>query len=135
MKNQDKLIREAVLAKVNSYSPYSNFRVGAAALLKDGTVIKGTNVENASYGLSNCAERSCLFSLYSQGYHKEDVAGFAISSDTDDFCYPCGACRQVMIELLDENCSVFLINKKEEFKEVKVKKLMPYAFKGDDLNG
>ena len=68
MKNQDLLIREAVLAKVNSYSPYSNFRVGAAALLKNGTVIKGTNIENASYGLSNCAERSCLFSVYSQGY-------------------------------------------------------------------
>jgi len=109
MKNQDKLIREAVLAKVNSYSPYSNFRVGAAVLLKNGEIIKGTNIENASYGLSNCAERSCLFNLYSQGYHKDDVGGFAISSDTDDFVYPCGACRQVMIELLDENCSVFLI--------------------------
>ena len=93
MKNQDLLIREAVLAKVNSYSPYSNFRVGAAALLKNGTVIKGTNIENASYGLSNCAERSCLFSVYSQGYNKNDIVGFAISSDTVDFIYPCGACR------------------------------------------
>lgn len=135
MKNQNILIREAVLAKVNSYSPYSNFRVGAAALLKDGTVIKGTNIENASYGLSNCAERSCLFSVYSQGYNKNDIVGFAISSDTDDFIYPCGACRQVMIELLNETVSVFLINKKEEIKEVKVKRLMPYAFVGDDLNG
>ena len=135
MKNQDKLIREAVLAKVNSYSPYSNFRIGAAALLKSGEIIKGTNIENASYGLSNCAERSCLFNVYSQGYHKEDIVGFAVSSDTDDFTYPCGACRQVMIELLDENCSVFLVNKKEEVKEVKVKRLMPFAFKGDDLNG
>lgn len=135
MKNQNILIREAVLAKVNSYSPYSNFRVGAAALLKDGTVIKGTNIENASYGLSNCAERSCLFSVYSQGYNKNDIVGFAISSDTDDFIYPCGACRQVMIELLNETVSVFLINKKEEVKEVKVKRLMPFAFVGDDLNG
>ena len=135
MKNQDLLIREAVLAKVNSYSPYSKFRVGAAALLKDGTVIKGTNVENASYGLSNCAERSCLFNVYSQGYTKKDIVGFAICGDTNDFITPCGACRQVMVELLNENVSVFLINKKEEFKEVKVKKLLPYAFKGDDLNG
>ena len=135
MKNQSLLIREAILAKVNSYSPYSNFRVGAAALLKDGTIIKGTNIENASYGLSNCAERSCLFSAYSQGYTKDDIVGFAISSDNDDFCYPCGACRQVMIELLNETVSVFLINNKEEFKEVKVKRLMPFAFKGDDLNG
>ena len=135
MKNQDKLIREAVLAKVNSYSPYSNFRVGAAALLKDGTIIVGANIENASYGLSNCAERSCLFNVYSQGYHKADIVGFAISADTDDFISPCGACRQVMVELLDENVSIFLINKKEEFKEIKVKKLLPFAFKGDDLNG
>lgn len=135
MKNQDLLIREAVLAKVNSYSPYSNFRVGAAALLKNGTVIKGTNIENASYGLSNCAERSCLFTVYSQGYTKKDIVGFAISSDTVDFIYPCGACRQVMAELLNETVSVFLINKKEEIREVKVKKLLPYAFKGDDLNG
>lgn len=135
MKNQDLLIREAVLAKVNSYSPYSKFRVGAAALLKDGTIIKGTNIENASYGLSNCAERSCLFSVYSQGYTKNDIVGFAVCGDTKDFITPCGACRQVMVELLDENVSVFLINKKEEFKEIKVKKLLPYAFKGDDLNG
>lgn len=135
MKHQDKLIREAILAKVNSYSPYSNFRVGAAALLKDGTIICGTNIENASYGLSNCAERTCLFNVYAQGYHKEDIVGFAISGDTNDFISPCGACRQVMVELLDENVSVFLINNKEEFKEIKVKKLLPFSFKGDDLNG
>ena len=135
MKNQKNLIREAILAKVNSYSPYSKFRVGAAALLKDGTVIKGTNIENASYGLSNCAERSCLFSVYSQGYTKDDIVGFAISSDTNEFVYPCGACRQVMIELLNETVSVFLINNKEEVKEIKVKRLMPFAFSGDDLNG
>lgn len=135
MKNQKLLIREAILAKVNSYSPYSNFRVGAAALLKDGTVIKGANIENASYGLSNCAERSCLFSVYSQGFTKDDIVGFAISSDASEFTYPCGACRQVMIELLNETVSVFLINGKEEVKEVKVKRLMPFAFSGDDLNG
>ena len=134
MKNQSLLIREAILAKVNSYSPYSKFRVGAAALLKDGTVIKGTNIENASYGLSMCAERVCLFNAYSQGYNKNDIVGFAISGDTEDFISPCGACRQVMFELLNDACSVFLINKKEEFKEIKVKKLLPYAFKGDDLN-
>ena len=135
MKNQDKLIREAVLAKVNSYSPYSKFRVGAAALMKDGTLIKGTNIENASYGLSNCAERTCLFATYAQGYRKEDIVALAISSDTNAFISPCGACRQVIVELMDENCSVFLINKNEEIKEVKVKRLLPFSFKGEDLNG
>ncbi len=133
MKHQDELLREAILAKVNSYSPYSSFRVGAAALLKDGTIIKGCNVENASFGLSMCAERVCLFNVYSSGYHKEDIVGFAISGDTDDVIYPCGACRQVMCELLNETCSVFLINKKDEYKEVKVKRLLPFYFKGDVL--
>ena len=123
------------LLEVNSYSPYSHFRVGAAALLSDGSVITGCNIENASYGLSNCAERTCLFNVYSQGYHKGDIVGIAISADTDEFISPCGACRQVMVELLDENTSIFLINKKEEFKEIKVKRLLPFAFKGDDLNG
>lgn len=135
MRHQSELLREAVLAKVNSYAPYSNFRVGAAALLKDGTIIKGCNIENASYGLSMCAERVCLYNVYSQGFGKEDIVGFAISGDTNDFISPCGACRQVMCELLNETCSVFLMNVKDEFKEVKVRKLLPFYFKGDDING
>lgn len=133
MKHQGELLREASLAKVNSYSPYSNFRVGAAILLKDGTIIRGANIENASYGLSMCAERVCMFNVYAQGYLKEDIVAMAVSGDTNDFIAPCGACRQVMVELLNENCSVFLLNKKDEFKEIKVKKLMPYVFKGDVL--
>ena len=133
MRHQAELLREASLAKVNSYSPYSNFRVGAAILLKDGTIIRGANIENASYGLSMCAERVCVFNAYSQGYLKEDIVAMAVSGDTSDFITPCGACRQVMVELLNENCSVFLLNKKDEFKEVKVKKLLPYVFKGDVL--
>lgn len=135
MKNLNKLLEAASLAKVNSYSPYSNFRVGAAAMMKDGVIISGTNVENASYGLSNCAERSCLFSVYSQGYRKDDIVAMAVSGDTNDFISPCGACRQVMCELLNETCSIFLINKKGEYKEIKVKRLLPFSFKGDDLNG
>ena len=133
MRHQAELLREASLAKVNSYSPYSNFRVGAAILLKDGTIIRGTNIENASYGLSMCAERVCMFNAYAQGYLKEDIVAIAVSGDTSEFIAPCGACRQVMAELLNENCSVFLLNKKDEFKEVKVKKLLPYVFKGDVL--
>ena len=135
MRKQSELLREAVLAKVNSYSPYSNFRVGAACLLKDGTIISGCNVENSSYGLSMCAERVCLYNVYSKGYHKDDIVGFAVSGDTEDFISPCGACRQVMCELLNETCSVFLMNVKDEFKEIKVRKLLPYYFKGDVIGG
>ena len=71
----------------NSYSPYSNFRVGAAILLKDGTIIKGTNIENASYGMSMCAERVCMFNSYSQGFGKDDIVAMAISGDTEDYIY------------------------------------------------
>ncbi len=134
MKHQEELLRQAILAKVNSYSPYSNFRVGAAVLLKDGTIVRGSNIENASYGLSMCAERVCMFNVFSQGYLKKDIVAMAVSADTNNFISPCGACRQVMIELLDENCSIFLMNNKEEFKEIKVKKLLPYSFGGDNLN-
>ena len=135
MRHQTELLREASLAKVNSYSPYSNFRVGAAILLKNGTIVRGSNIENASYGLSMCAERVCIYNVYAQGYLKEDIVAMAISGDTNDYIVPCGACRQVMCELMNETCSIFLMNKKDEFKEVKLKKLLPYAFKGDDLNG
>ena len=67
------MIRSAIEAMHNSYSPYSKFKVGASALLKDGTIIVGTNIENASYGLSMCAERVCLFNVYSKGYTKNDI--------------------------------------------------------------
>ena len=103
-------------------------------MLKDGVIVKGTNVENASYGLSMCAERVCMFNTYAQGYRKEDIVAMAVSADTNDFIAPCGGCRQVMCELLNENCSIFLMNVKDEFKEIKVKKLLPYAFKGDVIN-
>ena len=69
--NQEKLIQTALEYMNNSYSPYSKFKVGAALLLKDGTIIGGTNIENASYGLSNCAERSALFTAFSQGHRKD----------------------------------------------------------------
>jgi cytidine deaminase len=68
-----KNFEQALIARSRAYTPYSNFKVGAAILLKDGSYIHGANIENASFGLSNCAERSALFSLYSQGYKKEDI--------------------------------------------------------------
>ena len=130
MKNVDKqkLLREASLAKVNSYSPYSKFRVGAAVLIKNSEVISGANVENSSYPCCICAERNVLSAAYGKGYRKEDIVALALSSDTKDFIYPCGMCLQVMSELMDGDSPVFLINAKNEVKETKVKKMLPYAF-------
>lgn len=122
------LINKAIKARKNTYSPYSHFGVGAAILLNDGNVILGANVENASYGLSNCAERSALFSAYSQGYKKEDIVAMAIVADTKGPVSPCGACRQVMNELINEDVTIYLANLKGDVKKVTTKELLPYSF-------
>lgn len=122
------LIQKAIDARKNTYSPYSNFGVGAAILLKDGNVILGSNIENASYGLSNCAERSALFSLYSQGYKKDDIVSMAIVADTKGPISPCGACRQVMNELINEDVVIHLANLKGDVKKVTTKELLPFSF-------
>lgn len=128
MKNID----EALLARSKAYSPYSNFKVGAAILLKNGSYIHGANVENASFGLSNCAERSALFSLYSQGYKKEDIVSITIIANDHTPVSPCGACRQVMHELMPKNTKVYLANTKGEIKETTTDELLPYAFVLDE---
>ncbi|PKK99365.1 MAG: cytidine deaminase [Tenericutes bacterium HGW-Tenericutes-2] len=127
-----KNINEALLARSKAYTPYSNFKVGAAILLKDGTYIHGANVENASFGLSNCAERSALFSLYSQGYKKEDIVSITIIANDHTPVSPCGACRQVMHELMPKNTKVYLANTKGEIKETTTDELLPYAFVLDE---
>ena len=125
---KEKMLREAVLVKVNSYSQYSKFRVGACVALKNGDLVTGVNVESASYPCGICAERSALSQVYSKGYKKEDIVGMAISADSKDFISPCGMCRQVMSELMPGNTTVYLLNSKQEVKEVKVKALLPFAF-------
>lgn len=122
------LVEQAIKARDNAYSIYSKFAVGAAILLKDGKVIYGANVENVSYGLSNCAERSALFSAYSQGYKKEDIKALAIVADTKDVISPCGACRQVMKELLNSDTPIFLANLSGKIKEFRINELLPYSF-------
>ena len=90
------LIECAIEARQQSYSPYSNFAVGAALLCEDGTIYKGCNIENASYGLTNCAERTAIFKAISEGHRK--FKALAVVADTEGPCSPCGACRQVMKE-------------------------------------
>jgi cytidine deaminase len=105
MVDTSELLEQARRAAEASYSPYSHFRVGAALLCKDGEVITGTNVENRSYGLTNCAERSAIFSAVSTG--KKDFQAIAISTpDSEQAVAPCGACRQVLSEFADRNFPV-----------------------------
>ncbi|MFA7560891.1 MAG: cytidine deaminase [Candidatus Izemoplasmatales bacterium] len=117
----------------NAYVPYSKFRVSAVLELKNGETIKGINVENASYGLSNCAERSALFTAYSRGIRKEDIKSILVYTDKEYFVSPCGACRQVMNELMEPDAKVYFANSKGEIKELENKDLLPYGFSKEDL--
>jgi cytidine deaminase len=123
------LINKAVEARQNAYSPYSRFKVGAALLTGDGKVYTGVNIENASYGLTVCAERTAIFKAISEGVRK--IKALAVACDTDAYgsAFPCGACRQVMAEFLDNEADIIISINKDEYKVYKLKELLPHAFK------
>ncbi len=116
----------------NSYSPYSHFQVGACLVMKDGNFVIGCNVENASYGLTNCAERSALFSAYSNGYKKEDILEIVIMSKNR--FSPCGACRQVITELMNQDAICTISDMDGNYYQMKVSELLPNSFNEEDLH-
>ena len=118
----------------NAYAPYSKFSVGACVLLKNGEMIGGCNVENASYGLCICAERNALFQTIAKGYRKEDIESLLVLTNTARPGSPCGACRQVMSELMDKDAKVYLTNLNKDLLVMCVSDLLPYAFEDSDLN-
>lgn len=128
---KDRLIAEALEARKKAYVPYSKFGVGAALLTEQGEMIHGCNVENASYGLSNCAERSALFRAISEG--KKNFVAIAVVGQTDGPISPCGACRQVMVELCPTDMPVYLTNLHGQITETTVAELLPGAFRPHDL--
>ena len=125
-----KLIEAAKKAMENSYSPYSNFAVGAAVLAKDGRIYKGCNVENAAYGAANCAERTALFSAIADG--ATEFEAIAVIGSSGEHTYPCGICRQVIAELMPKGKLIF-INNKKEYQEFTVQEMLPYAFTKENL--
>jgi cytidine deaminase len=126
--NQEQLVQAALSARQAAYAPYSQFKVGAAVLTKDGKVFQGCNVENASYGLCNCAERTALFSAVASGYRPGDFASMAVVGATDEPIAPCGACRQVMLELGGPELEVILSNLKGDIKKTTAAAQLPDAF-------
>ncbi|WP_198511459.1 cytidine deaminase [Williamsoniiplasma somnilux] len=120
------------LAK-QSYSPYSHFRVSCILFLKNHQKIKGVNVENAAYSPTICAERTALSQLITQGYNCDDIEVVALYTDATQFGSPCGVCRQVMSELLNENQKVWIFSKKGFASEHQVKEFLPYAFGKNEL--
>lgn len=124
------LIEAARQAREKAYVPYSHFPVGAALLTEDGTLYTGCNIENASYGLANCAERTAIFKAVSDGHHR--IAVLAVTADTDKPVSPCGACRQVISEFGPE-ARVILANLKGDVRVTSVPELLPGAFRETDL--
>jgi len=129
----EELIQLAIDATKDCHVPYSNFKVGAAILMKDGTVVTGANIENSSYGLSMCAERTALYHAHLKGFRKADMVSMAVIGPTSGPISPCGACRQVIHELMDSKTPIFLSNLKKEIKQVSPEVLLPSAFSGKDL--
>ncbi len=127
--NDSELIDEAIAAAENAYTPYSKFNVGAAVLLNNGEVIKGCNIENGSYGMTNCAERTALFTVYAKGYRKNDISKIAVVGPVSGAISPCGACRQVMSELLTDECEIILSNlAKSKIDKYTIIDLLPVPF-------
>lgn len=129
---REELIEEAFKAMENSYAPYSNYHVGAAVLTKDGKVFWGANIENASFGATNCGERSAIFAAYSNGYRKDTIEALAIVSDGDRIAAPCGICRQVLSELITGDTPIYLSNRKDEM-DTCMNELLPYQFTAEDV--
>ena len=136
--DRSKLIELAMEARKKSYSPYSNFQVGAALLAKNGNVYTGCNIENAGYSPSNCAERTAFFKAVSEGVYEFEaiaVVGGPKGVDELDFCAPCGVCRQVMMEFCDYKTFEIIIAKNStEYKVMTLEELLPMGFGPADLN-
>jgi cytidine deaminase len=121
----DELIAAAKRVRANAYAPYSHFQVGAALLGSDGRIYTGCNVENASYGLSVCAERTAVFQAVSQGL--TSFQALALVADSEEPVSPCGACRQVLAEFSPE-MPVLMVNLKGKIVRSTVEKLLPSSF-------
>lgn len=129
--DDQKLIEIAKQARDKAYVPYSNFAVGAALLTANGNVITGCNIENASFGLTNCAERTAIFKLLSEG--KQEIEAIAVVADAPRPVPPCGACRQVMAEFCSPHTKVILTNLQGDIKETTVAELLPFSFTKEDM--
>ena len=130
--NQQQLINLAFTSADNAYAPYSNYKVGACLLCKDGNYFLGANIENASYGATNCAERSAVFAAYSYGYRKDDFDTLCIVCYGKTIAAPCGICRQVLSELLNQDTPIVLANK-ENSMVTTIAELLPMQFTSEDM--
>ena len=119
------LIEKATKARENAHAPFSDFKVGAALLTESGDIISGCNIENASYGLTMCAERVAIFKAISEGAH--DFAKICVVADTENLTPPCGACRQIIWEFCGD-VEIVLANLQNATETFQMSELLPKAF-------
>lgn len=126
------LFDKAITAMNHAYAPYSHYQVGAAIVMEDDTIYTGVNIENASYGLTNCAERTAIFKAVSEGH--KSIKSIIIVNATAEMSKPCGACRQVLSEFMGSDGIVYLANKDNEYKQFSFKEILPLAFSDKDMD-
>lgn len=130
------LIQAALEARKLAYAPYSHYTVGAALLTAEGDILQGGNIENASYGATNCAERTVIFKAVSEG--RRDFTAIAIAGGMEDakpadYAYPCGICRQVMQEFVGEEFIIIVAKSVTDYREYRLRDLLPYGFGGESI--
>ena len=129
------LVKSALDARNHAYAPYSRYKVGAALLASDGRIYQGCNVENASYGATNCAERTAFFKAVSEGIRRFGaiaIAGGPEGEPITEYAYPCGICRQFLAEFFEEDGSIILYNGETD-KEISFWNELPNAFTGKNI--
>ncbi len=128
----NKLIKAAINARGKAYCPYSNFKVGAAALFEDNNIYTGCNIENASFGATNCAERTAIFNGVSNG--NRVLKELALIGDPNGYTYPCGICRQVITEFAEsKDMKIYIIKNENDYIEKTLGEIMPGFFTKKDL--
>lgn len=120
------LVELAFTMLERSYVPYSKFPVGAALLCADGTVFTGCNVENSAYGSTICAERTALVKAVSEG-HRDDFVALAVVGNSADYCWPCGACRQMLYEFAP-GLRLLVANREHNYVTLSLEELLPHGF-------
>lgn len=134
---QEKWIDAAFEAREKAYAPYSGFTVGAALITEENKIYKGCNIENASYGATNCAERTAFFKAVSEGEHGFKaivIVGGKAGELPETFAFPCGMCRQVMTEFCNEDFCVICVKSKNDIQVFSLKDLNPFGFDKEAMN-
>jgi cytidine deaminase len=129
--NIEQLSALAFNAQKNSHSPYSNFKVGAAVITPTGEAFAGCNVESAAFPLGQCAEATAIGNMVSQGHKR--ISHIVIASPNEEFCFPCGGCRQKIAEFATDDTPVTMVSKKGETYNTTIGELLPNAFRAHDL--